>query len=240
MSMQQILFAGSSTTTDPYFANVVSLIHFDGANLQVAPYSDVVRGASAWADIAANTLLVTAIQKFGATSLNTGNVGVYNPDHADWNFGSGDYTVECWVRLAIGGLFQTIFAQWNSGSGEKAPFLCYTNASNQVVFGASTTNASWDWLQTSATTLTPEVWYHVAICRSGTTVRGFIDGVEAVTSGTLTGAVVNNTTNVTIGNTADNPGSLDLQGHIDEFRATKGVARYTSNFTPSTTAFPDS
>jgi hypothetical protein len=42
--------------------------------------------------------------------------------------------------------------------------------------------------------------------------------------------------NVTIG--ADVAGSNAFTGYIDEVRITDGFARYTANFTPTTTAFP--
>jgi hypothetical protein len=78
--------------------------------------------------------------------------------------------------------------------------------------------------------------------RDGTAVYGYLDGVSIVTPGTLTGSVVNNTDNVTIGNVADNVTALGLNGYADDFRATKGVARYPggTTFTPPTAAFPNS
>lgn len=233
---------GVDSGADPYFSYVISLAHFDGNHGFTGPFVDQIANRSpGWSQIGSGDALYTSLKKYGTASLSpegTG-VGVYNADHADWNFGSGDFTVECWIYVLASGLTQVIFGQWNSVAGTKAPFLCYVNVNQRIVFGATTTNAAWDWLATGTTIMSTSAWYHVAISREGSTIRGFLNGVEDVSSGTLIGAVVNNTDNVTLGNVANNPGTLALQGYIDDFRATKGIARYTSNFTPPTAAFPN-
>lgn len=223
---------------DPYFANVVSLAHFNGTNGQASPFDDVVRGAGAWTENGASATLSTATKQFGTASLQCGAVGVYNADHADWNFGSGDFTCEGWF-YRNDATTAVIAGQWNSASGNLAPWLVYVTNTGTITFGATTTTAGWDWLQASSAGILPTAtWFYFAICRSGSTIRGFLDGTEIVTSGTLSGAVVNNADNVTLGNTAN--GGLGFNGYIDEFRATKGVARYTSGFTPPAAEFPDS
>jgi hypothetical protein len=245
VSHQQLLLGNvaAGAPTDPYFANVISLAHFDGTNGDTGPFTDQIANRSpGWTRIAVGAALSTGTVKYGTASMNAALVGAYNADHADWNFGSGDYTVECWVNRAVNGAFGVIFAQWNSASGNKAPFLCYIDSGNHLQFLASTTNASWDFAATSSATVSTNTWYHVAMVREGTAVYGYLDGVSIVTPGTLTGAVVNNTDNVTLGNVADNVLALGLNGFIDDFRATKGVARYPggTTFTPPTAAFPNS
>lgn len=230
-------FAYGGVVTDPYFANVVSLAHFDGTNGDTGPFADQIANRSpGWTRIAVGAQLSTGTKKYGSASLTNGGVGVYNADHADWDFGSGDFTVECWAQFLSTGAFHTIFAQWNSASGNKAPFLCYFDSTQHIQFGASTTNASWSFLQTSSGTFSTSTWYFIRLVRSGTSIRGLVDNAQVV-SGTLTGAVVNNTDNVTLGNVANNPGTLQLNGFIDDFRATKGVAR--ADELP-TAAFPNS
>ena len=75
-------------------------------------------------------------------------------------------------------------------------------------------------------------WSHVAYTRQGSTYRVFVDGVLQGT-GTGTSAFSFDT----LGST--NGGNQDVNGYIDDLRITKGVARYTSNFTPPTAPFPD-
>jgi hypothetical protein len=222
--------------TDPDFASVISLVHFDEAAGNTGPFADQIANRSpGWTRIAVGAQGSTTGK--WANGLNAANVGVYNADHADWNFGSGDYTVEGWFQWLTTGSFEVLFAQWDSGSGNKAPFLCYKDSTEHLQFLASTTNASWDFAATSAATFSTSTWYFVQQLRSGTTAIGRVNGTAVVTNGTLTGSVVNNSNNVTLGNTSDNPTTLDLNGFIDDFRATKGVARGT---TVPTAAFPNS
>jgi len=104
--------------------------------------------------------------------------------------------------------------------------------------------ACWDssgtaWSLFSSNTYSANTWQHVAVCRSGSTIYVALDGT--VVSDTLTITPENSGEVFRIGRSG---ASSDLfrqfDGHIDDVRVTKGVARYTSNFTPPTAAFPDS
>jgi hypothetical protein len=86
-----------------------------------------------------------------------------------------------------------------------------------------------------ATGLTTGVWYHIAINRTGTAWRGYIDGV-GTSLATSAAAIVNSSYSLRLGGPSD---SALYNGWLDEIRLTKGVGRYPSNFTPPTAAFPD-
>ena len=85
-------------------------------------------------------------------------------------------------------------------------------------------------------TLSTNTWYHIAVSRSGTTTRMFLDGVQ-------TGSSWTDTTNYTavdyvcVGN--NYPATIGWAGYIDDVRITKGVARYTSTFTVPSSEFPN-
>lgn len=228
--------SGGAAPTDPHFANVISLLHFDN------DWTDVT--GKVWTPHGTSVGFDTSIKVFGAAAGAFAGGGsndyISTPDHADWDFGSGDFTVEGWFRRSSGGAFHTLFCQWDQNAGTKAPFLCYFDNTDHIQFLATTTNAAWDWFGVSSATYSSGVWYHVAICRDGSSIYGYVDGVSVVTPGTLSGAVVNNADNVTIGATASV--NSPLAGYPDDFRATKGVARYPggTTFTPPTAAFPDS
>jgi hypothetical protein len=81
-----------------------------------------------------------------------------------------------------------------------------------------------------------DAWHHLALTRLGTAVTIWVDGVSRATS--TSSASFSGQTNFVGRNNAYSP--RNLVGYIDDLRITKGVARYTANFTPPTAAFPDS
>ena len=76
-------------------------------------------------------------------------------------------------------------------------------------------------------------WYHIAVVRNGSNVFIYRDGVQIATS-SATGSLGNYYGSFMVGlDGYSNP----MQGYLDEFRITKGLARWTSNFTPPTTPY---
>jgi hypothetical protein len=102
-----------------------------------------------------------------------------------------------------------------------------------------------NWLANSTflsgtSTLTNNTWYHFAACRSGSTLKLFVDGVEEYSGTDTTDYTSSASFNAGDRQDLDPFGQYPLDGYIDDLRITKGVARYTANFTPPTAAFPDS
>ena len=77
-------------------------------------------------------------------------------------------------------------------------------------------------------------WVHVAICRNGSSIKAFANGVQV---GSATNSDNLTSTSFTIG--ANGNGSEPFNGYIDDLRVTKGVARYTGSFVTQSTAFLD-
>ncbi|MDP6770856.1 MAG: hypothetical protein QF704_09200, partial [Anaerolineales bacterium] len=106
-----------------------------------------------------------------------------------------------------------------------APYFQYYGG--QLQFGingiASVNTYSW--------TPTAHTWYHVAVSRSGSTCRMFIDGTQVDSDS-------NSTAFISDGLLIGAWSSRDWNGYMDEVRISR-TARYTANFTPSTTAFKD-
>jgi hypothetical protein len=90
----------------------------------------------------------------------------------------------------------------------------------------------------SAAAVSQGVWHHVALVRYGNTLTTYVDGV-AGTPADCTGISFGDSGfTVQLGGVNNAPYDAPLNGYIDEFRVTKGVARYTGSFTPPTQAFP--
>jgi hypothetical protein len=150
------------------------------------------------------------------------------PSSSNFNFGSGDFTIEAWIYVSAYVSSSAIISK-----GVNGPFLIFIGASNEISFYSSTNGSGWavSDLRIASAPAT-NTWHYIAVTRSGTTVRTFFNGVLA-NSTTLTGAVVSNATDVSVGRY-----SSSFNGYIQDLRVTKGVARYTAAFTPPTTAFP--
>lgn len=230
------LFDLQTTFDDPFIDNVLLLLHGDGTSGSgaIIDSSLYMRRVTA----AGQAQVSSAQSKFGGASLLFDGAGDYvtTAHSADWDFGSGDFTIECWVRFNALATVQIIGKRLAAAF---APFsLIYNAGTNrfEARFDQTTGNGIWDVELGGTQSITTGVWYHVATTRSGNTFRLFIDGTQ-VASGTLSGALATNTDAVFIG--ANSDGTASLNGYIDDLRVTKGVARYTANFTPPTAALPD-
>jgi len=148
-------------------------------------------------------------------------------------FGSGDWTVEGWVYLNnTTGTQSFLVGQSNFSTAANASYSFYvTGSSAGDVFIGSTNYAL------GAPGLSATTWTHCAWVRSGSTMTFYRGGTSITSVSVGTGSINNGTTNpLTVG--AANNGTSPLNGYIQDLRITKGYARYTSNFTPPTAAFP--
>ena len=212
--------------TDPDFANVSLLLHGDGANgsTNIVDSSPSPKTVTPYGDAQINTTVADPFGRTGIGVIAFDGTGDYtSATSGDFAFGTGDFTIESWVYLQATN-DRTIWGYASSNSGGIALFND-SIGQRRVYVG----NSLWVVAAGSFPVLT---WFHVAVAREGSTLRLFQDG-------TLIGSE-SNTTNFTA--TQFQVGASlyrSLWGYIDDFRITKGVARYTSNFTPPTAPFPD-
>jgi hypothetical protein len=222
--------------TDPYFSDVSLLLHGDGTN-----------GSTTFVDSSSNNFTVTpsgnaqistAQSKFGGASMLFDGNGDYLSvaDNAGFDFGAGNFTIEFWTNPSGFGTYNVVAAQWpNSGASSSNSFVVETVTNSTLYFYAVTSSLSI--VGATGPALTQGQWQHIAIVRSGNSILFFKDGI--LTSTTAFNVTLNNpTSDVTVGGAVAGAGWWN--GYIDDLRITKGVARYTANFTPPTAAFPDS
>lgn len=164
----------------------------------------------------------------------------------------GDFTIECEINLdVIGGtdgtghprLKQGVWygSDFNSASANPNP----TGTEVWVDSLGNVTARLWQdsgtfttWTNTHVV-LTTGGWHHIALVRNGNSFVLYVDG-QGTDSGTAitTLSAVNGSHYFYIGSLF-NDSNASLGGHMDEFRVTKGLAQYTTNFTPPTVAFSD-
>ena len=217
--------------TDPFFANVVSLLHFDGAD-ESTTFSDVT--GKVWTPVG-DAKIDTAQFKFGGSSSNYGNTGrITTPTAAGFGFGTGDYTIEFWMRPTnVSSAFRGII-DLRTAASTVAPNINLANAT--IVMREAENNRI-----TSGSIIAINTWYHIAVARSGNDTKMFVDGTQVGST---------YSTNNNLGSTqpcafgcfgagVSVDAGFKFLGWLDDLRITKGVARYTANFSVPTAAYPD-
>jgi hypothetical protein len=222
---------------DPYFADVSLLLHCDGAD-NGTTFTDVTgKTVTRY-----NAVTKTATKKYGTASGYFDGTGDYltAPDSADFALGSGDFTIECWFKLGSTGTTKAFVSHRDSSTSNFA-WLFYTSSSNAVGLSISTSGTSQAAIAYKSYTQETTEWHHVAAVRSGNTLRIYLDGVAGGTDADVTGmSIYDSTTVIRVG--TDWNGSTSgnaMNGYLDDIRITKGVARYTADFTPPSAAFGD-
>lgn len=178
-----------------------------------------------------NAQISTVQKKYGTGSMYFDGTGdglqaVGTPNTA---FGNGDFTVEFWINLAANMANYTKVIQMGTTGN------CFTVESQGTTNVLNITNYTTTVYLASSTALTPSTWTHVAVTRASGTLRIFQNGTQ-------TGSVANtidfaNSGSVYIGQSSTGQA---MNGYLDDFRITKGYARYTANFTPPAAALPTS
>ncbi len=238
----------SAPATDPDWSDVVLLLQMEGT-----PGSGVFTDSSSLANngSSANTAsayLTAQTHKFGTgAGAFTGAVDSYVAfSAAPYQFGTNtDFTIEGWVyptwASGCSGL-KTFMSQWASADAGQW-FFGADCSTDEVVLTVSAYSIYSDWL-VGTVPLTPNAWNAVAFERQGSTYVLFVNGQPAV-EGTASGYAVGDAAdpNLYMGNykyaVSVNNAATAFEGYMDEFRITKGVARYPlTGYTPASTAFP--
>ena len=229
-SQQMLMGAGGAGggATDPYYANVSLLLHMDGTNgsttfIDNSPSPKTLTPSG-------NAQVNTSVVKYGTGSCNFGNSDGYlsaSPISNEFNFSTGDFTVEFWVNWST-----VAGSGFVSGNDGQMDFAYLTNT-----LRVGRVQSSWD---TTFTGFTPTagVWYHIAYTRSSSDLRVFVNGMQL--DSTATNSISYTATLLKAGISRVSSNDRPFRGYMDDLRITKGVARYTSNFTPPTAAFPNS
>lgn len=210
-----------------------SLLHFDGSD---ASTTFIDESGKTWTAVA-GAQLDTAFKKFGVSSLllGTANDVISTPDSEDFNVGSGNFTVDFWFKTPAGDKY--MFGQANTGGGDRA-FHGYMYSDGRVGFRIQSGTTVYI-VNHTTTGGADNNWHHYAGIRNGNNLYVAIDGVLSSATD-VTGVTANNSSSLmVIGQGGEYAGS-PYTGWIDEFRFSKGIARWTANFTPPTIPYDSS
>lgn len=244
-----ITFTSNPGVSDPYFANVSLLLTGQGT---AGSSSIVDSSANAWTITNGSSLIKynATSPQIGTTSMNFPGTGNYLriPQTGVANVGSGNFTIESWVKFSSTTTNQTVL--WLNGApGINAYGGIRVDLSNGTsgVFRHLIGYTGTSWATTglySTTVLSNNTWYYYTLVRSGTTITVYVNGVSEGTYNAGANSIYSAAENW-IG--AKNTGSAGtptvntpVTGYMEQLRITVGVARYTSNFTPPNTLMPTS
>ena len=212
------------------------LLHCDGTDGSTS-FPDSEAGTKKSVTANGNAQVDTAQYKFGGASALFDGTGDYLtvPDSADWDFGSGDFTIDFWVRFSSVNAHSGFFSQYTDALNH---LFCYYNYVDGGIYlydqvgSVYQAKYLWSWSPSIST------WYHVALVRNGTSLKFYVDG--SALSATVYTAISTNsmgdfTGALNIG--LDERNTFYMNGWIDEFRISKGIVRWTADFTPPTNAY---
>ena len=146
--------------------------------------------------------------------------------------GSGDFTYEAWVYLYSEDVTKEASLFSARASGYESFVLKVRNSGTEGtnLLVANSTGSGWSVVNTKGGAVFANVWTHVAIVRSSTSIKVYTNGKEAQ-SHTFSGSLNEDNNTLYIGYDADSRYGL---GHVSDVRITKGTAVYTTEFTPPT------
>jgi len=143
-------------------------------------------------------------------------------------FGTGDFTIELWVYLRSVSANQNIYDQRPAGSNGPFPTIYFRLATVSITYFVNVVDAI------NSSTVSVNTWYHVAVVKSSTSTRMYINGTQAGSTYTDPNNYNNGANRPLLGADATNPATVFLSGYVSNVRVVRGVAVYTGNFTVPT------
>ena len=182
-----------------------------------------------------NTVASIAESKYAGSSMYFDGAGdslelSKDVDLDVFNFGTADWTVEFWVYPTQVTGAKTIFSFLRAGPNEAAPYL-YSDGTTIKYYVSGT-----DQINSGVGIFQLNTWRHIAVVRNGNDHKLFVDGIQM--GSTWTNSVSYTQCRPVLGDYYTSLGTLHnsslFHGYIEDFRITKGIARYTEDFTPPT------
>lgn len=223
--LSQEIEAIASANYDPYWENVVSLLHFEEDFKDETGRLWLPQGAPA---ISSDEFA------FGSNSLfisGGDRNGLLGQKSADFAISTDDFTIEMFVFCLDEN--DRVFIEIGTGSGWYGRFWIDRYQGKLSIAGGPSVSR---WVHSGDIPLNE--WVHIAACIKSNNIYGFVNG-KLVGSSNVSGQLPTGDLIAGIGYVLPQANNANMRGYIDELRITKGVARYTENFTPPTEPFPN-
>ena len=209
-------------------SNTKLMLHCDGIDATTTFTDDSDSSHTVTAEGTAQ--IDTAQKRFGtASGLFDGNSDYLSvPDSADWDMGTGAFTIDFQIRFSSVAANMVIFSALKSTTRQISIEWISTESLKVYTNGTARMNPSW--------TPVVDTWYHIEASRGGGILRIFADGV-------LLGSVADTqdcdgvNADLAIGWSGVIADARYFDGWLDEFRISKGVARHIANFSIPASAY---
>ena len=180
-------------------------------------------------DSPSGTVYDSALEKSvsgAASTKKEGNQNISVAASSDFAFGTGDFTVEGYFYITDSGSNSNAWDLRDAGDINQFFLRCISGTSWDLRFAGG---------QLATFTAEVKVWNHIAVSRSGSTLKIFVNGVQTnsisnSSDATNTGPLLISTFYDTTGSSTD----YGFSGLVSNFRVVKGTALYTQDFVPST------
>jgi hypothetical protein len=223
------LSASLPVAADDFYSSTGVILKADGSFIDQSPYASTITNSSG-----TPTELNTTTKKYGSGSARfyrnaSTSLSVATNSNLDL---TGTFTIEGWVYLTghPSGL-NSICGKWG---GSNYSYLVTLQSSGSmesttlvVYFNEGSTGPSFSF---STPTLNTGGWYHIALVRNGNSLLAFLNGTQVGSTQSYSGTPATRSGPLTIGSAGEDGHHFD--GFIDDLRITKGIARYTTTFTP--------
>lgn len=225
----------SSWSLDPYIANVALLLHMDGTGSTFIDSSPTPKTITA----VGNATQSTTQSRWGGKSCLCDGSGDYLTLPTP-TFSSSNFVIEGWFYLTT--ITSGIQVLWSARSSESViggPTIAITGSSGQLAYYIANSSATaWEVSGTqSGLSLAANQWQHIALVRSGSSVRLYVDGTGG-TAVSVPGSIGTSGDFSLMAGTAI--GAQEVTGYVDDFRITIGTDRgFSSTITVPTAAFPN-
>jgi hypothetical protein len=225
----------NATSSQPMYPHLFPTEHVVDSYTKVLIHSNTTHGSTTFTDSSATGHTVTASgdiahsttnPRFGSSSMSFDGAGDFFTlaSHADFNLGQADFTIDMWVSMtAVNNFCICAIGGYSTGLSWR---MREPGGTTKIGVYIATNAHYWDWVPAL------NRWYHLALVRYGSTLKCYVDGcaLNVASGGNPSGQSISQGA-LKFGAVLAGSTTQDYQGHMDEFRYSKGIARWTSNFT---------
>ncbi len=209
--------------------------------LSYSDYSATIYGSGTNRTVTATNspTFSTSVSKYYGSSLNLGaytdNKYVSVPRTTDLQIGTNDFTIEGWFYFTTNSVGYQALASHAGDTGDSQPgWILITETNNYLNFYAAGSGGGWSVNVGSTTAPTANAWSHIAVTRTGSTLRMFMNGVQIGINSSASGSIgLPSSRELRVGSYTYFPGGArGMSGYIQDFRFYVGACKYTTSFTP--------